>query len=135
MGDLSAAGFGPWKRDNCHSIFGQPYPPKTLELYRRSIFLSLTGVLEQLPPGKMRPPIRIAVLECDTPMPDVVQEFGTYGNIFENLLKAGADALGQPDVITAEAGLQVTKWDVVNNEDSYPALDDVDAVLLSGSSE
>ncbi|KAH7043224.1 class I glutamine amidotransferase-like protein [Macrophomina phaseolina] len=81
----------------------------------------------------MRPPIRIAVLECDTPMPDVVQEFGTYGNIFENLLKAGADALGQPDVITAEAGLQVTKWDVVNNEDSYPALDDVDAVLLSGS--
>lgn len=83
----------------------------------------------------MRPPFRIAVIECDTPLPDVVQEFGTYGSIFEGLLKAGADALGQPDVISSQAGLQVTKWDVVNNKDSYPALEDVDAVLLSGSSE
>ncbi|EOD46747.1 hypothetical protein GTA08_BOTSDO09427 [Neofusicoccum parvum] len=81
----------------------------------------------------MRPPLRIAVLECDTPLPDVVKEFGTYSDIFEGLLKAGADALGQPSVLSSKDGLQVTKWNVVDNEDSYPALDDVDAVLLTGS--
>lgn len=83
----------------------------------------------------MRPPFRIAVIECDTPLPDVVKQFGTYGDIFEGLLKAGVDALGQPDVISSKDGLQVTKWNVVDNEDGYPALADVDAILLTGSSE
>lgn len=82
----------------------------------------------------MKPPFRIAVLECDTPLPDVVNEFGTYGPIFERLLKAGADGLGQPDVITSK-DLQVSFYHVVDNEEAYPSLDDVDAVLLTGSSE
>ncbi|KAK7538189.1 class I glutamine amidotransferase-like protein [Phyllosticta citribraziliensis] len=80
----------------------------------------------------MKPPFRIAVLEADTPLPDVVEQFGRYGDIFERLLKTAADAMGQPDVISAR-DLQVSKWDVVDNEDSYPDLDDVDAVLISGS--
>ncbi|KAL0256348.1 hypothetical protein SLS55_008742 [Diplodia seriata] len=80
----------------------------------------------------MKPPFRIAVIECDTPLPDVVNEFGTYGPIFERLLKAGADGLGQPDVITAK-DLQFSFYHVVDNEEAYPSLDDVDAVLLTGS--
>ncbi|KAF2143791.1 uncharacterized protein K452DRAFT_268194 [Aplosporella prunicola CBS 121167] len=80
----------------------------------------------------MRPPFRIAVLECDTPLDEVVKEYGRYGEIFEKLLKQGADELGQPDVASSK-DIQVTKWDVVEKEDEYPELDNVDAVLLTGS--
>jgi len=80
----------------------------------------------------MRPPLRIAVLECDTPLPETKARYGGYGGVFEALLKAGADALGQPDIISSSSGLDVTKWNV-EHEEVYPDLDNIDAILLSGS--
>ncbi|KAF2083702.1 class I glutamine amidotransferase-like protein [Saccharata proteae CBS 121410] len=79
----------------------------------------------------MKPPFRIAVLECDTPMPQVVEQFGKYRDIFERLLKDGAEALGEEKGLSRE-DVQVSSYDVVDKEE-YPDLEDVDAVLLTGS--
>lgn len=80
----------------------------------------------------MRPPLRIAILETDTPVPKVDEKYGGYGGVFTALLKAGADALGEPGLSSKE-GLEISAYDVVNKQE-YPKLDDVDAVLLTGSS-
>lgn len=80
----------------------------------------------------MKPPLRIAVLECDTPLPNTRAKYGGYGGVFEALLQAGADALDMPDVISSKKGMQITKYDVVNAE-LYPNVDNIDAVLLTGS--
>lgn len=82
----------------------------------------------------MRAPLRIAVLECDTPLPNTNARYNGYGGVFISLLRASAKALNQPDRLDPETGLEITKWDIVNG-DKYPKLEDVDAVLLTGSSK
>ncbi|KAG8627676.1 hypothetical protein KVT40_003549 [Elsinoe batatas] len=74
--------------------------------------------------------LRIAVLECDTPVPAVAAQLGSYGAIFETMLNSGADLLKQET--GKEVQLEITKWDVVSKEE-YPDLESVDAVLLTGS--
>ncbi|KAJ5123123.1 hypothetical protein N7448_009220 [Penicillium atrosanguineum] len=81
----------------------------------------------------MQPPLRIAVLECDTPLPAVNARYnneGYYG-VFKTLLKSSADNLGNSR-LDPDTGLQITKWDVIDAQE-YPRLEDVDAVLLTGS--
>ncbi|KAJ9644671.1 hypothetical protein H2199_003634 [Coniosporium tulheliwenetii] len=80
----------------------------------------------------MKPPLRIAILECDTPLTRTKSKYGGYGGVFKSLLEAGADALGQPDLVSSKKGLDITTYDVVN-EERYPTLENVDAVLISGS--
>lgn len=77
------------------------------------------------------PPLRIAILVCDTPVPNVVARFGNYGNIFTTLLKAGADSLTSQD-ISSTSGLEISSFDVVIAQE-YPNLEDVDGILISGS--
>ncbi|KAL9091179.1 MAG: hypothetical protein Q9159_001596 [Coniocarpon cinnabarinum] len=79
----------------------------------------------------MKTPLRIAILECDTPLPDVKKKYGGYGPIFKTLLEKGADALQRPD-ISSKTGLETTYFDVVTKQE-YPNVDDIDAVLLTGS--
>jgi len=81
----------------------------------------------------MRPPLRIAILECDTPLENANAKYGGYGGVFTALLRASAKALGQPDKLDPETGLEISKWDVVNGEE-YPNLEDIDAILMTGSS-
>lgn len=84
-------------------------------------------------PPAPKPPLRIAVLECDTPLDSISERYGGgYGQVFKALLHASADKLGRSDV-SSETGLDITKYDVVNQE-VYPDLEAVDAVLISGSS-
>ncbi|KAJ5558626.1 hypothetical protein N7535_008843 [Penicillium sp. DV-2018c] len=80
----------------------------------------------------MHTPLRIAVLECDTPVDGVNRRYNGYGGVFKVLLKAGAISLNQPERLDPETGLEVTAWDIVN-DDKYPKLEDIDAVLLTGS--
>lgn len=68
--------------------------------------------------------LRVAVLECDTPIPPVKEKLGGYGDIFEGLLKRAGNS-------TAE--IVVSKWHVVGNP-VYPDPNEVDAFLLTGSS-
>jgi len=80
----------------------------------------------------MKPPLRIAILECDTPLPQTDAKYHGYGGVFTVLLQAGADALGHPGLSSKE-GLDITKFNV-EHEELYPELDNIDAVLLTGSS-
>jgi len=79
----------------------------------------------------MRPPLRIAVLECDTPLPQTKEKYGGYGGVFEYLLRSGAKALDQID---AEKDLQFSMHQIEIDPDNYPNLDDIDAILVTGSS-
>jgi hypothetical protein len=80
-----------------------------------------------------RLPLRIAVLECDTPLDNTKAKYGGYGGVFEALLKSSAAALEQPTRLDPDRDLQISKWDVVNGQD-YPRLEDIDAILITGSS-
>jgi GMP synthase-like glutamine amidotransferase len=77
------------------------------------------------------PPLRIAILECDTPLAGTRAKYGGYGGLFKALLTAGADALNDPN-LSSEHGLSLTNWDVVKAQE-YPPLEDIDAILISGS--
>ncbi|KAH8809106.1 class I glutamine amidotransferase-like protein [Xylogone sp. PMI_703] len=78
-------------------------------------------------------PLRIAMLECDTPLTQTKAKYGGYGGAFTALLKAGADALHeQYPGLSSTFGLEITTWDVVT-ADEYPALADIDAILITGS--
>ena len=72
--------------------------------------------------------LRIAILKADMPMPAVVEKVGDYGPIFRRLLQAGARNIGVP-----ERNLDISDFDVVETP-KYPKLEDVDAVLITGSS-
>jgi hypothetical protein len=81
----------------------------------------------------MRPPLRIAILECDTPLKQTQAKYGGYGGVFTALLSKAADALDQPDIISSKKVLEISTFDVVNKQE-YPDLENIDAVLLTGSS-
>lgn len=77
----------------------------------------------------MKTPLRIAILECDTPPPAVVDKYGQYGAIFTTLLESAAAGVD----LDPKQDLVLSSFDVVNAQ-AYPALEDIDAVLISGSS-
>lgn len=79
----------------------------------------------------MQPRLRVAILECDNPHEKVRAKYGNYGDIFEKLLNDGADKIPYKDG-AQRPRLSITKYNVVN-EELYPELEDVDAVLLTGS--
>ena len=80
----------------------------------------------------MQLPLRIAVLECDTPLPNTKAKFGGYGGVFELLLKSGARSLGRPD---PDTGLKFTNHQVEIDPNNYPDLNEIDAILITGSRE
>ena len=79
---------------------------------------------------EMKTPLRIAILECDTPPPEVVALYGAYDRIFTTLLEKAAEGVG----LDPRKDLQLSAFEVVTKQE-YPSLEDVDAVLISGSSE
>ena len=83
----------------------------------------------------MRPPIRLAILEADTSLDQTRAKYGGYGGVFKALLKADAEDLGDPDVIDSQSGLDVSLWHVENNSGAFPKIEDIDAILITGSSE
>ncbi|GCB19429.1 putative glutamine amidotransferase-like protein C13C5.04 [Aspergillus awamori] len=71
--------------------------------------------------------LRIAILECDTPIDPIKAKYGPYGDIFESHLKEGLTR------INANVSLQLSKINVVQPFAEYPKPEDFDAVLLTGS--
>ncbi|KAE9370132.1 class I glutamine amidotransferase-like protein [Stipitochalara longipes BDJ] len=76
-------------------------------------------------------PLRIAILECGTPLPNTVNKYGSYGGVFASLLRSGADALSYPN-LSSSSGLSISTFDVINTQ-SYPSLQEIDAILLTAS--
>lgn len=81
----------------------------------------------------MIPRLRIAILECDEPVGKTKEKYGSYGGLFTELLQNGAIRLASEDH-GRRPELDISSYDIVN-KDVYPKLDDVDAVLLTGSSK
>ncbi|KAL6719203.1 hypothetical protein ACLMJK_003440 [Lecanora helva] len=92
-------------------------------------------------------PIRIAILEADIPIGSIRTKYGSYGGVFTSFLHKACDASH-----ISRDRLHITGWDVVNSENApegqeedmggenkckrrkgYPALDEVDGVLITGS--
>lgn len=68
---------------------------------------------------------KLAIIEADTPVPDIAAKYGSYGDIFTALLlRAGL----KKDTV-------ITKHHVVEHPENLPSLesDKPDAVLISGS--
>ncbi|KAH7150353.1 class I glutamine amidotransferase-like protein [Dactylonectria estremocensis] len=68
---------------------------------------------------------RLAVLECEAPPLPVLEMYGTYGDIVRNLLTNDLETVELPN-------LEILKWNIPSAE-SFPDLDSVDGVLLTGS--
>ncbi|KAI9865277.1 MAG: hypothetical protein M1824_003430 [Vezdaea acicularis] len=103
-------------------------------------------------------PLHIAILECDTPLPQTAAKYGGYGGVFISLLRKSVDYLNaehdgvnsgakEGETVAEKDGakegkkvgfldkdkdLDFTTWDVEHLE-QYPKLEDVDAILLTGS--
>lgn len=80
-----------------------------------------------------RLPLRIAVLECDTPPDNANAKYGGYGGVFKTLLNSSLKELQNPDLSDPESVLDISSFDVVTAQE-YPDLNGVDALLLTGSS-
>ena len=93
--------------------------------------LSHTTIVNKMAVANPPRPLRLAIFECDTPQPQTRDKFGGYGGVFTNLLERGAETLEPPEKLSQE--LVISSHDVVNDIHSYPALEDIDAVLISGS--
>jgi hypothetical protein len=78
-----------------------------------------------------RPPIRLAVLEADTPQPLTKAKYGGYGGVFTALFEAACQALDPPQPLSSQ--LAISKHDIVNDLSAYPSLDSINAILITGS--
>lgn len=72
-------------------------------------------------------PIRLAVLEADTPQPNAVARYSHYTGLFTSLLSTAVSPAPVAERFT------ITRHHVVNDTSAYPNLEDVDAVLVTGS--
>ena len=80
----------------------------------------------------MRARLRLAILECDTPLPETSKRYGGYGGVFKALLNSGAQDQGCEKL---EDVLDVSIHHIESNTDDYPDLEEIDSLLLTGSSE
>lgn len=81
-----------------------------------------------------RPPLRIGILECDTPLPNTQSQYQSYGGVFESLLRCGATRLPHPSPLEPfDTTVAITKYAVEQDLTDYPSLSDVDAILITGS--
>ena len=74
-------------------------------------------------------PVRLAVLECGEFAPKAMKKYGGYHGAYTALLHKAADNLSIPHDC-----LDISKYDVVNEIEKYPSIDDIDAIIISGSS-
>ncbi|KAL2020458.1 hypothetical protein VTK56DRAFT_8424 [Thermocarpiscus australiensis] len=72
-------------------------------------------------------PLRLAILEADTPLPIADAHHHGYFGVFKHLFERAVAPVPLESVVTC------TGHDIVHNPSTYPSLDDVDAILVTGS--
>ncbi|KAI0016876.1 putative class I glutamine amidotransferase [Xylariomycetidae sp. FL0641] len=73
-------------------------------------------------------PIRLAILEADTPVPGIKDKYGSYGGVFTYLFERAL----APEPISSQ--LKLSFHDVVNDPTgAYPDPETIDAILITGS--
>ena len=74
--------------------------------------------------------LHIAVLDCDTPVPNVYAERGRYSDIFADLLRDAASK----SLELCGLRLEFSKYDAVKGEEpSEEDLKKLDAIIVTGS--
>lgn len=83
--------------------------------------------------GPPPPPIRLAILVTDQPLPQIAAKLGPFDAIFTTLLRNACVSLDPPQ--TLDSQLALTSHDVVNAapDAGYPDPGSIDAVLITGS--
>lgn len=76
-------------------------------------------------------PLRLLILEADTPQPNTNEKYGGYRGVFTALLTQAAKAMDPPRQLSDVAS--ITAHNIVEDMDAYPPLDEVDAILITGS--
>ena len=79
------------------------------------------------------PSLHIAILDCDTPVPNVLSKLGKYSDIFSKLLQ---DAVHTTKGLPQGLQLRFSVFDSVMGE--YPSeeeLRDIDGIIITGSCE
>ncbi|KAI0204795.1 putative class I glutamine amidotransferase [Astrocystis sublimbata] len=76
-------------------------------------------------------PVRLAILEADTPVPGIKAKYQSYGGVFTHMFERACAALPQP--ASLESQLSLSFHDVVNDPAAYPDPETIDAILITGS--
>ncbi|KAI1300573.1 putative class I glutamine amidotransferase [Xylaria venustula] len=76
-------------------------------------------------------PIRLAILEADTPAPGIKAKYQSYGGVFTHLFQRACAALPHP--VPLESRLTLSAHDIVNDLTAYPDPETIDAILITGS--
>jgi hypothetical protein len=82
-------------------------------------------------PDAMRPPLRIALLECNELVGEVKRQHGSSSNVYKWFLEAGASKLAESGVYERPK-LAISFYNVVKKQD-YPDIGSIDAVFITGS--
>lgn len=77
--------------------------------------------------GSTSTPLRLAILEADTPLPNTDAKYHGYAGVFTDLFRRAVAPA------PLETQLAITAYHVVNHPATYPDLASIDAVLISGS--
>ncbi|KAI3332394.1 putative class I glutamine amidotransferase [Xylariaceae sp. AK1471] len=76
-------------------------------------------------------PVRLALLEADTPVPGIKAKYQSYGGVFTHLFKRACASFAQP--VPLESQLALSSHDIVNDLTAYPDPETIDAILITGS--
>ncbi|KAL2267162.1 hypothetical protein VTJ83DRAFT_4439 [Remersonia thermophila] len=79
------------------------------------------------------PPLRLAVLEADTPVPRTDQTYHGYLGVFRHLFSRAAAPAPLDDLLVLTGHDVVCDGRLRPGSPAYPSLDDVDALLITGS--
>ncbi|KAI8628175.1 putative class I glutamine amidotransferase [Xylariaceae sp. FL1651] len=76
-------------------------------------------------------PVRLAILEADTPVPGIKAKYQSYGGVFTHLFKRACASLEPP--VPLESQLALSSHHIVNDVRAYPDPESIDAILITGS--
>jgi hypothetical protein len=76
-------------------------------------------------------PTRLAILEADILTPGIMAKYGSYGGVVTYLFERACASLDPPQPLHSQ--LAITNYNVVGDTASYPDLDSLDAILITGS--
>ncbi|KAJ8129792.1 hypothetical protein O1611_g3837 [Lasiodiplodia mahajangana] len=76
-------------------------------------------------------PIRLAILEADTPIPAIKAKYHSYGGVFTHMFKRACASFSHP--VSLESQLALSSYDIVNDTTAYPNPETIDAILITGA--
>lgn len=76
-------------------------------------------------------PIRLAILEADTPVAGVKAKYQSYGGVFTHMFNRACNSLPHPTSL--ESQLTLSAHQIVDDLNAYPDPESIDAILITGS--